>query len=110
MTMFRLSEGFVFVAAILKPQNVQTGSPARPQGRKNRRRTLLGTSRSFSTRDDLWVPPWSLCRSVLRSATQAPASFARPARARTVVCRNSLIMSSTHLALDLIAIVQGAQP
>src|SRR5579884_4384194 len=64
-----------------------------------------------------WVPAGLAKRrslhmypSLRSSSILRPSSCARPARSATVVCRNSSMMSSTDLAVDLIGNVQGAQP
>src|SRR5207344_230059 len=90
------------------------GRPARPQVRNNRKRTLWGTLRTVSSRERSWMLVsafWAYMYPSLRSnSIPRPSSCARPDRSATVVCRNSSMMSSTDFAVDLIAVVQGAQP
>src|SRR2546422_9827728 len=112
MTMLRLSDGFEIVSAIPRLQNVQTGSPARPQGRKNRRRTLLGTLRIFPTRERRGLPVETFSLHMYppfrSSSIPRPPFCARPDLFATAVGRNSSMMSSTYFGAELICVVAGA--
>ena len=48
-------------AELLSLQAAQKGRPARPQARQNRRRTLWGTLRILSNREQSWRPFGAAC-------------------------------------------------
>src|SRR6267143_4714773 len=70
--------------------------------------------RIVSSRERSWMLVSAFCAymypSFRSNSIPRPSSCARPDRSATVVCRNSSIMSSTDFAVDLIGVVQGAQP